>query len=139
MTYNVQQLIEKCVICQEYGKSQPIIGTTQELPPFQWHTLVTDMFYWKRMDFLIVVDVILKIHHSEEIAKFHLSSCVHRAIYDCNRIRPTPLSEVTMAHATIPKSSSHFCNVTTSHTKPAAQTIPDLMGLLREWSELLRS
>ena len=32
---------------------------------------------------------ILKIHHSEEIAKFHLSSCVHRAIYDCNRIRPT--------------------------------------------------
>ena len=33
---------------------------------------------------------ILKIHHSEEIAKFHLSSCVHRTIYDCNRIRPTP-------------------------------------------------
>ena len=33
---------------------------------------------------------ILKIHHSEEIAKFHLSSHVHRAIYDCNRIRPTP-------------------------------------------------
>ena len=33
---------------------------------------------------------ILKIHHSEEIAKFHLSSCVHRTICDCNRIRPTP-------------------------------------------------
>ena len=32
-----------------------------------------------------------------------------------------------MVHATIPKSSSNFCNVTTSHTKPAAQTIPDLM------------
>ena len=57
MTYDVQQLIEKCIICQEYGKSQPIIGTTQELPPFPWHTLVTDMFYWKRMDFLIVADV----------------------------------------------------------------------------------
>ena len=27
MTYNVQQLIEKCIICQEYGKSQLIIGT----------------------------------------------------------------------------------------------------------------
>ena len=27
MTYDVQQLIEKCTICQEYGKSQPIIGT----------------------------------------------------------------------------------------------------------------
>ena len=60
MTYNVQQLIEKCIICQEYQKSQPIIGTTQELPPFPWHTLVTDTFYWKRMDFLIVADVFSK-------------------------------------------------------------------------------
>ena len=34
MTYNIQQLMEKCIICQEYGKSQPIIGTTQELLPF---------------------------------------------------------------------------------------------------------
>ena len=60
MTYNVQQLIKKCIICQEYGKSQPIIGTTKELPPFPWHTLVTDMFYWTRMDFLIVADVFSK-------------------------------------------------------------------------------
>ena len=60
MTYDVQQLIEKCIICQEHGKSQPIIGTTQELPPFPWHTLATDMFYWKRMDFIIVADVFSK-------------------------------------------------------------------------------
>ena len=60
MTYDVQQLIEKCVICQEYGKSQPLIGTTQELPPFPWHTLATDLFYWKRMDFMIVADVFSK-------------------------------------------------------------------------------
>ena len=60
MTYDIQQLIEKCIMCQEYRKSQPIIGTTQGLPPFPWHTLVTDMFYWKRMDFLIVADVFSK-------------------------------------------------------------------------------
>ena len=30
------------------------------MPPFPWHTLSTDMFYWKRMDFLIVVDVFSK-------------------------------------------------------------------------------
>ena len=59
MTYDVQ-LIDKCVICQEYGKSQPLIGTTQELPPFPWHMLATDLFYWKRMDFLIVADVFSK-------------------------------------------------------------------------------
>ena len=60
MAHDVQQLTEKSIICQEYKKSQPIIGTTQELPPFPWHTLATDMFYWKRMDFLIVVDVFSK-------------------------------------------------------------------------------
>ena len=29
---------------------------------------------------------LLKVHHSEEIAKFYLCSHVHRAIYDCHRI-----------------------------------------------------
>ena len=60
ITYDVQELIERCIICQEHGKSQSIIGTTQELPPFPWHTLATDIFYWKRMDFLIVADVFSK-------------------------------------------------------------------------------
>ena len=44
----------------EHGKSQSTIGTTQELPPFPWHTLAPDIFYWKRMDFLIVADVFSK-------------------------------------------------------------------------------
>ena len=56
MMYDVQELIERCIICQEL----PIIGTTQELPPFTWHTLATDIFYWKRMVFLIVADVFSK-------------------------------------------------------------------------------
>ena len=60
MTYDIQQLIEKCMICQEYGKPQLLIGTTQELPQFPWHTLATDLFYWKRMDFLIVADIFSK-------------------------------------------------------------------------------
>ena len=60
ITYDIQELIEGCIICQEHGKSQSIIGTTQELPPFPWHTLATDIFYWKRMDFLIVADVFSK-------------------------------------------------------------------------------
>ena len=60
ITYDIQELIERCIICQEHGKSQSIIGTTHELPPFLWHTLATDIFYWKRMDFLIVADVFSK-------------------------------------------------------------------------------
>ena len=60
ITYDIQELIQRCIICQEHGKSQSIIGTTQELLPFPRHTLATDIFYWKRMDFLIVADVFSK-------------------------------------------------------------------------------
>ena len=60
ISHDIQVLIERCIICQEHGKSQPIVGITQELPPFPWHTLATDIFYWKRMDFLIVPDVFSK-------------------------------------------------------------------------------
>ena len=60
MTYDVQELIERCIICQEHERLQPISGTTQERPPFLWHTLATDIFYWKRMDFLIVTDIFSK-------------------------------------------------------------------------------
>ena len=60
LAYDIQQLTEKCMICQEYGKSQPLIGTTHELPPFPWHKLARDLFYWKRKDFLIVADVFSK-------------------------------------------------------------------------------
>ena len=44
-----------------------------------------------------------------------------------------------MDHATIPRNSSSFSNITTSHTTPAALTIQDVMVLLREWLQLLRS
>ena len=43
-----------------WKESKSLIGTTQELPPFPWHTLGTDLFYWKRMDFLIVADIFPK-------------------------------------------------------------------------------
>ena len=43
-----------------------------------------------------------------------------------------------MNHATIPKNSSSFCNVTTSHTTPAAHITQDLMVLLREWLEFAK-
>ena len=66
--YDIQELIERCIICQEHGKSQSIIGTTQEPPLFPWHTLATDIFYWKGMDFLIVADVFSKYFRVRKLA-----------------------------------------------------------------------
>ena len=139
MTYDVQELIERCIICQEHGRSQPVIGTTQELPPFPWHTLATDIFYWKRMDFLIVTDVFSKSFLVRKLANSTSAAiCAELA---------TIVTELGLPHIIRsdngpcynPRNSNSFCNVTTSHTTPAALTIQDLMDSLREWSELLRS
>ena len=71
MTYDVQQLIEKCMICQDYGKSQPLIGTSQELPPFH----LGNRFVLLEKDGLSdSCRCLLKVHNSEEITKFHLCS-----------------------------------------------------------------
>ena len=140
MTYDVQELIERCIICQEHGKSQPIIGTTQELPPFPWYTLATDMFYWKRMDFLIVADVFSKYLLMRKLANSTSAViCAELSMIVTELGLPHIIRSDNDPCYKIPRSSSNFCNDTTSHTKPATQIIPDPMDLLREWSEFLRS
>ena len=138
ITYDIQELIEKCMICQEYGKLQLLIGATQELPPFPWHILATDLFYWKRMDFLIVADVFFKY-----ILVRKLPNSTSAAMFIELSMNVTELGlphiRVTTVHATIPRSSNSSCNVTASHTRQAAQIIQDLIDSLREWLVLLRS
>ena len=139
ITYDIQELIERCIICQEHGKSQSIIGTTQELPPFPWHTLATDIFYWKRMDFLIVADVFSKYFLVRKLVNSTPAAVCAEIATIVTELGLTTSPGVTMDHASIPRNFSNFCNITTSHTTPAALTIQDLMDSLREWLELLRS
>ena len=139
MTYDIQQLIEKCIICPEHGKSQPIIGTTQELPPFPWHTLATDMFYWKRMDFLIVADVFSKYFPVRKLPNSTPAAICAELSMIVTELSLPHIIRSDNGPCYNSRSSSNFCNDTASHTKSEALTIPDLMDLLREWSELQRS
>ena len=119
MTYDVQELIERCIICQEHGRSQPIIGTTQELQPFLWHTLATDIFYWKRMDFLIVADVFSKYFLVRKLANSTSAAvCAKLATIVMELAYPTS-SGVTMDHATIPAISAVI-----QHQAPNQQPSP---------------
>ena len=116
IAYDIQQLIEKCMICQEYGKTN-LIGTTQELPSFPWHTLATDLFYWKRMDFLIVADVFSKyILVRKLLNSTSAAMCIELSMIATELGLPQK-SGVAMVHATIPKSSNSSCNVIASHIR----------------------
>ena len=57
----IQEAVEKCSLCQE---QQNVLMTNQcyisEVPPHPWHTLGSDLFYHKQLDFLVVVDYFSK-------------------------------------------------------------------------------
>ena len=83
------------------------------------------------MDFLIVTDVFSKYYLVRKLVNSTSAAvCAEIATIVTELGLPTS-SGVTMDHATIPRNSSSFCNVTTSHTTLAALTIQDLMDLLR--------
>ena len=92
MTYDIQQLIEKCMICQEYEKSQLLIGTTQELPPSMAH--IGNRFIPLEKDGLSdSCRCLLQVHSGERIAQFHLCSHVHRIVHDFHRIGSTSYNQ----------------------------------------------
>ena len=132
ISYDVQQLIEKCMICQEYGKSQPLIGTPQEFPSFPWHTFATDMFYWKRMDFLMVANMV-----SRYIIARKLPSSTFTAV--CIELSMT-VTELGLPHIIrsdngpcySSKEFQEFLQCYSIMHQQAAQTTQDPMVLLKE-------
>ena len=58
---DLKELVEKCDICQAHQYSTISVQKyVSEVPPHPWHTLGSDLFYHKRIDFLVVVDYFSK-------------------------------------------------------------------------------
>ena len=58
---DLKEMVEKCDICQSQQNSTPVIQNyISEVPPHPWHTLGSDLFYFQRIDFLVVVDYFSK-------------------------------------------------------------------------------
>ena len=58
---DLKELVEKCDICQAQQNSTPIVQKyVSEVPPHPWHTLGSDLFYFQRIDFLVIVDYFSK-------------------------------------------------------------------------------
>ena len=54
-------MVEKCDLCQSQQNSTAIIQKyVSEVPPHPWHTLGSDLFYFQRIDFLVIVDYFSK-------------------------------------------------------------------------------
>ena len=68
---DIEELVQKCSLCQSQQNSTASIQKyVSEIPPHPWHTIGSDLFYFRRIDFLVVVDyfskylIMRKIHNS---------------------------------------------------------------------------
>ena len=58
---DLKEMVEKCDICQSQQNSTTSIQKyVSEVPPHPWHMLGSDLFYFQRIDFLVVVDYFSK-------------------------------------------------------------------------------
>ena len=58
---DLKELVEKCDLCQSQQNSTSIVQKyVSEVPPHLWHTVGSDLFYFQRIDFLVVVDYFCK-------------------------------------------------------------------------------
>ena len=52
--------LEKCGICQASSRVAKPVGNVSDVPPHTLHTLGTDLFYWNKVDYLVVGDYFSK-------------------------------------------------------------------------------
>ena len=57
---DIRETVEKCGICQASSKAAKPVGNVSDVPPHAWHTLGTDLFYWNKIDYLVIGDYFSK-------------------------------------------------------------------------------
>ena len=57
---DIRETVEKCGICQASSRAAKPVGNVSDVPPHAWHTLGTDLFYWNKMDYLVIRDYFSK-------------------------------------------------------------------------------
>ena len=53
---DIRETVEKCGICQASSRAAKPVGNVSDMPPHTWHTLGTDLFYWNKIDYLVIGD-----------------------------------------------------------------------------------
>ena len=57
---DICKTVKKCGICQASSKAAKPVGNVSDVPPHAWHTLGTDLFYWNKIDYLVIGDYFSK-------------------------------------------------------------------------------
>ena len=58
---DIRKAVERCGTCQSSSKAAKPIGNISKVPPHLWHTLGMDLFYWNRIDFIVIGNYFTKL------------------------------------------------------------------------------
>ena len=67
---DIRETVEKCGICQASSRAAKPVGNVSDVRPHTWHTLGTDLFYWNKIDYLVIRDyfskylIVRRLHNS---------------------------------------------------------------------------
>ena len=53
---DIREAVESCGIYQLTSIAVKPVGNVRKVPPHAWHTLGTSLFYWSKMDYLVIGD-----------------------------------------------------------------------------------
>ena len=74
---DIEELVQKCSLCQSQQNSTSSIQKyVSEVPPHPWHMIGSDLFYFRRIDFLVVVDYFSKYLLVRKIANSTSSAVI---------------------------------------------------------------
>ena len=57
---DIWEAVERCGIYQLTSRAVKPVGNVSEVPPHAWRTIGTNLFYWNKMDYLVVGDYFSK-------------------------------------------------------------------------------
>ena len=57
---DIRENVEKCGICQASSRAAKPVGNVSDVLPHAWHTLGTDLFYWNKIEYLVIRDYFSK-------------------------------------------------------------------------------
>ena len=57
---DIREAVKRCGTCQLSSRAAKPLGSASKVPPHPWHTLGTNLFYWNKINSLMISDYFTK-------------------------------------------------------------------------------
>ena len=103
---DIRKAVERCGTCQASSRAAKPLGSASKVPPHLWHTLGTNLFYWNKIDFLMISDYFTKfIIVREDFWTVPRMPWSKNSEWSLLNLANHSCWEATMDRATVPRSS----------------------------------